>query len=143
MGHTVDADFRPGYALRLLLDTHVLLWSLLEPDRIGQKAKGLMKDGQIWLSPITTWECLILADKGRVELAPDGATWIRDALKVTGAREAPLRHEVAILSRSIELAHQDPADRFLAATAAVYDLTLVTADECLLKASGYSVLDCR
>lgn len=100
-------------------------------------------DGEIWLSPITTWECLLLAEKGRVELIPDGRAWMRDALRITGAREAPLGHEVAILSRTIGLTHQDPADRFLAATAAVYDLTLVTADERLLKGSGFSAIDCR
>ena len=48
-------------------------------------------------------------------------------------KEAPVNHEVAIQSRAIDLDHQDPADRFLAATALVYDLTLVTADERLLR----------
>ena len=46
---------------------------------------------------------------------------------------APLNHEVALQSRAIDLEHQDPADRFLVATALVYDLTLVTADERLLR----------
>jgi PIN domain nuclease of toxin-antitoxin system len=47
---------------------------------------------------------------------------------------------VALETRGISLPHQDPADRFLAATAAVYDLTLLTADDRLLDGSGYSVV---
>jgi PIN domain nuclease of toxin-antitoxin system len=54
--------------------------------------------------------------------------------------DAPLNREVAILSRFIALDHEDPADRFLAATAALYELTLITADERLLSGSGYSTL---
>ena len=55
-------------------------------------------------------------------------------------REAPVTHDVAILSRQIDLAHQDPADRFLAATALVFHLTLVTADERLLATPDLPVL---
>jgi PIN domain nuclease of toxin-antitoxin system len=49
-------------------------------------------------------------------------------------------HEVAIRSRTLSLPHQDPADRFLAASAVVYDLTLVTADERLMESDEYAVL---
>jgi len=55
-------------------------------------------------------------------------------------REAVINQEVAIQSRKINLPHQDPADRFLAATAIVYDLTLVTADTLLIDAKGFPVL---
>jgi len=73
-------------------------------------------------------------------LQPDALTWVRSMLRSTPLREAPLNHEVAIQSRSLNLPHQDPADRFLAATAIVYDLTLVTADERLLGSEQFSVL---
>jgi len=51
-----------------------------------------------------------------------------------------LTHEVALASEAVVLPHRDPADTFLAATAKVYDLTLVTADENLSRGKGYSVL---
>jgi PIN domain nuclease of toxin-antitoxin system len=54
--------------------------------------------------------------------------------------EAPLVREVALRSREVILEHEDPADRFLAATSSVYDLTLVTADERLLRGSGFQTL---
>jgi PIN domain nuclease of toxin-antitoxin system len=69
--------------------------------------------------------------------------WIRRALDVSGVREATLNHPVAIRSREVELEHEDPADRFLAATAEIYDLTLVTEDERLLTGRSWRVLSNR
>ena len=57
--------------------------------------------------------------------------------------EAALNHEVALMSRRVKVEHQDPADRFLAATAAVYELVLCTADERLLEGKGYKALSAR
>jgi PIN domain nuclease of toxin-antitoxin system len=58
-------------------------------------------------------------------------------------REAPLTGEVAIQSRHVNLPYQDPVDRFLVATALVYDLTLVTADERILNTRAVRVLPNR
>lgn len=90
--------------------------------------------------PISLWEVLILVEKRRVVLDLDAAAWIRRVLARVPFKEAPLNHEVALKSGSLSLAHQDPADRFLAATALVYDLTLVTADERLLHSKELHVL---
>lgn len=83
---------------------------------------------------------LILAEKGRVVLDPDPLTWLRRVLGTLAFHEAPLNHEVAIQSRLVDFPHQDPVDRFLAATALVYDLTLVTADDRLLQSQRVSTL---
>jgi PIN domain nuclease of toxin-antitoxin system len=118
--------------LRLLLDTHIWLWSLIEPERLGRRTRGELRDptNELWLSPVSTWEALILHDKGRVYLAPDPREWIKR--NTAPFREAALTHEIAAASQFLRLAHRDPADRFLAATAKVLDLTLVTADARLL-----------
>jgi PIN domain nuclease of toxin-antitoxin system len=128
--------------MKLLLDTHIFLWSLLEPMKLTKKVRLEVEslENQLWLSPITTWETMILVERGRVILEMDPRTWISDVLKAIPFREAPINHEVAMRSRTVSLPHQDPADRFLAATAAVYDLTLVTADERLLGSDEFSVL---
>jgi PIN domain nuclease of toxin-antitoxin system len=128
--------------MRLLLDTHIWFWSLAEKERLSDAVLRELEDseGEIWLSPISIWELMMLADRGRVALTPDPDSWIRAALRSADFREAALNHEVAIQSRTIDLSHGDPADRFLAATAKVYDLTLVTADDRLLGASGFSTL---
>jgi len=67
-------------------------------------------------------------------------TWIRSIFEKIPFKKAMINHEVAIQSRLMDLSHQDPADRFLAATAMVYDLTLVTADSRLLSSKQFTVL---
>ncbi len=78
---------------------------------------------------MSTYEALTLHYKGRFEIDGDVSTWLARA--TAGTREAPLTHEIALVARQLPL-HQDHADRILAATAEVLDLTLVTADKRLL-----------
>lgn len=128
--------------MKLLLDTHVFVWSVLNPSRLSRRATKVMADprNELWISPVTTWEILFLQRKGRLNLKDGAASWISAALSRMPFREATLTHEIALAYGSITLPHRDPADTFLAATAKVYDLTLVTADDNLLKGKGYSVL---
>jgi len=128
--------------VKLLLDTHILLWSLLEPSKLTDVvAKELESQAnELWISPISTWEIMILVEKRRVILDVYPEAWLREVFKTIPFKEAPINHEVAIRSRTLVLSHQDPADRFLAATAVVYDLTLVTADERLIESDEYTVL---
>jgi PIN domain nuclease of toxin-antitoxin system len=119
--------------MRLLLDTHIWLWSLLEPERLGRGVQRKLTDpaSQLWLSPISIWELSVLLRRGRVTI--DGG--FHEPL-----REAPLTHEVAMAAHDLELPHQDPADAFLAATATVFDLTLVTGDKRLIRSKGVATL---
>ncbi len=128
--------------MNLLLDTHIMLWSLLEPARLTQGVAASLENSahELWVSPISTWEILVLADKRRITLRPDPISWIRQVYREIPFLQAPLNHDVAIESRAIDLPHQDPADRFLAATALVYDLTLVTADARLLRLRNISLM---
>ena len=121
--------------MRLLLDTHIWLWSALEPDRLSPRMTRALGDPEheLWLSPISVWETLVLARKRRVVLKPSPEQWVRRAITELPIREAPLNHEIAIRSESLKVGHDDPADRFLVATALVHELTLVTADRRLVK----------
>lgn len=127
--------------MRLLLDTHIWLWSLLEPARLEQPMAEALEspDSELWLSPVSVWETLMLAKKGRVVLEPAAQAWVTRALQTVPLHDAPLNREVALASRRVELGHEDPADRFLAATAAVYDLQLVTADRRLRAGRGFPI----
>jgi PIN domain nuclease of toxin-antitoxin system len=118
--------------LKLLLDTHIWLWSLREPKRLSRRIEGELRnaDNELWISPVSTWEALVLSAKGRLDLHESPAAWMRHA--TAGFREAPLTHEIALASQQLAFTHNDPADRFLAATAKVLGLVLVTADERLL-----------
>jgi len=118
--------------LKLLLDTHIWIWSLTEPKRLSPRVLQELKDrnNEIWLSPVSTWEVLLLHAKGRIQLHGNAREWVTKATAYM--REAPLTHEIVAAAQDLPLSHQDPADRFLAATAAVLGLTLVTADQRLL-----------
>jgi PIN domain nuclease of toxin-antitoxin system len=118
--------------LKLLLDTHIWLWSLAEPSRLGRQVRHELKHGnhELWLSPVNTWEALLLNAKGRIQLPEKVGEWLASAS--ARFQEAPLTHEIVLAAHQLPLPHRDPADRFLAATAQVLGLTLVTADERLL-----------
>ena len=128
--------------MKLLLDTHIWLWSLAEPGRLSKRVRAAVTraENELWVSPISVWELLVLAERGRVKLDDEPRRWVADALASTPAQEAILTFEVAIRSREVMLAHPDPSDRFLVATALVYDLTLVTADDSLIEAKLCPVL---
>lgn len=120
--------------MKLLLDTHIWVWSLIAPERLGRRVSRALvaPNNEIWLSPISVWEVMLLLERRRIRIDGEPVPWLEEMLRATPAREAPLTHEVAIESRRVQLPHPDPADRFLAATARVHDLTLVTADDHLL-----------
>ena len=118
--------------MKLLLDTHVWLWALSDPSRLSRRVREELTrpENELWLSPVSTWEALLLNARGRIRLPVNLADWLGNS---TGyLREEPFTHEIVLLSQQLPLPHRDPADRFLAATAQVMDLTLVTADDQLL-----------
>jgi len=121
--------------VKLLLDTHVWLWSLLAPERLRAESIALLEDpaNRLFLSPMSVWEALLLAERRRIEIDEDPRAWVTRVLDEIPIFEAPLTFEVAIESRAVRLVHDDPADRFLAATARTQELILLTADQRLLE----------
>ncbi len=116
--------------MKLLLDTHIWLWYALGDAQLSDNLKVLIPqaDTELWVSPISMWEVMILAEKGKITLSDEPAEWIQQSLDTLQVLEAPLTGEIAILSRQINLPHKDPADRFIAATALHCDLPLATVD---------------
>jgi PIN domain nuclease of toxin-antitoxin system len=131
--------------LKLLLDTHIWLWSAGDEDKIQPDVLRALEDpkNEKWLSPISIWELMTLIEKRRLSLNMDVEEWIAQALSEAPLREAPLTAEVVLAMNKIQLPHRDPVDAFLAATAHVFDLTLVTSDERLLSVKGLSTLPNR
>jgi PIN domain nuclease of toxin-antitoxin system len=117
--------------LNLLLDTHIWIWSKLDPRRIGRRTAQELSNpsNELWLSPVSVWEALVLMQKGRIRVENPFA-WVERAAEQL--REAPLTREIVSAGLALPLSHSDPADRFLAATAKILKLTLVTADQRLL-----------
>jgi PIN domain nuclease of toxin-antitoxin system len=128
--------------MKLLLDTHIWLWNSIAPDRLSRRVDRAINDprNEIWISPMSTWEIVLLHEKGRLKLADGPALWVQKAMSLAPLQEAPVTHEIALATRSIGLPHGDPADRLLVATALIHGLTLVTADRNLGSSKEVPVL---
>lgn len=128
--------------MNLLLDTHIWIWNDLQPEKISSKVAGELANSvnELWLSPVSIWELVLLLEKKKLKLRQDPALWVRESVRDLNLNEAPFTWEVAQELPFTVLSHRDPADRFLVATAKVYDMTLVTSDEKLFSVANLRVL---
>lgn len=117
--------------MNLLLDTHIWIWSKGNPARLSKRVERELSNSsnEIWLSPVSVWEALTLMQKGKIRME-NPFEWVDRAAEQM--HEAPLTREIVSVGLAMPLPQADPADRFLAATAKVLKLTLVTADQKLL-----------
>ena len=135
----------------ILLDTHVLIWSLQDAPALGPEARILL-DQQVlaeglMISAITVWEIAMLAKKSRIALGMDVMKWIEETLMlpglILGALDPPIAIDSVMLPGDF---HNDPADRIIIATARHHSLPLLTADQAILDygAAGHvQVVDAR
>jgi PIN domain nuclease of toxin-antitoxin system len=130
--------------LKLLLDTHVWLWSVERADRLPQPVRREIgsQRNEIYLSPVSIWEAYSVVQRGRIRLDTSFSEWLTHVLSQAPLREAPFNFAVAREITRIRLPHGDPGDVFLVATASVFDLTLVTADEQLLGLKWLKTMPC-
>jgi PIN domain nuclease of toxin-antitoxin system len=132
-----------GWPLKLLLDTHIWIWSQASPEKLGKGLRRLLEDSknELWLSPISIWELLLLVQKGRIVLGCSVREWVDKA--VAPLKEAPLTAEIVLETGRVSMPQGDPADRFLVATARVLGLALATADRQLLTLKAVSLVPNR
>ena len=128
--------------MKLLLDTHIWIWSLLDPDRLSLSVRQALEtdENELWLSPVSVWETLLLLERGRLSTSDPPHLTVARMLIGGPFREAPLTHAVAAESRRLDLSYDDPTARFIAATAVVHALILVTGNRRLMDSDAYSVL---
>lgn len=116
----------------ILLDTHIFLWWVVQPDRLTRlqwEAIRSNEGGTLGVSAITCWEVAKLVQLGRIELGRDVGEWLDLALTYPGMRLLPLTPRIAVASTQLpDGFRSDPADEILVATARVYDCPLVTSD---------------
>ncbi|MGH9482210.1 MAG: type II toxin-antitoxin system VapC family toxin [Terriglobales bacterium] len=127
--------------MKLLLDTHIWLWHELQPSALEPRAAILLANprNELWLSPVSIWELLLLVEKGRISLDRGLPAWLDACFAATRYLQAEFTIAVALAAAHIRLEHRDPADRLLAATARHYQLTLVTADQRLHAGQGFAL----
>jgi PIN domain nuclease of toxin-antitoxin system len=118
--------------MRLLLDTHVLLWALGEPARLDARTRALLEDPthEVLFSAASIWEIAIKARLGRADFAVRPEEIAR-AARDTGFTELPVRADAAAQVVDLPLHHRDPFDRLLVAQAIVEPMRLYTADPLL------------
>lgn len=109
--------------MRLLLDTHVVLWWLTDDPTLSDETKALIDDEpDAHISPATIWEVTIKQAVGKLKVPADLPERIRDS----NFQELPIRFSHAIEAGRLPLLHRDPFDRMLVAQARCDDLTLVS-----------------
>ena len=132
--------------MKILLDTHVWVWSQESPEQLGSTARDILanEENELFVSPVSSLEISRLVWGERLTLAGRLQTWISESLNALLADTLPLTHEIAIAAYDLPGEfHRDPADRMLVATATVHDLTLATADERILAYPHVLSLDVR
>lgn len=123
--------------MKLLLDTHLLLWAAGQPERLSAKAKKLLSDpgNELLFSAASLWEIAIKNTLGRPDFRVDPRI-LRRALLDNGYLELPVTGQHAVGIDSLPSLHKDPFDRLLLSQALVEGVTLLTRDEELARYAG-------
>lgn len=131
--------------MKYLLDTHIWIWSVSKPEKLSDKIKNILGNdsNEFFISSISFWEFIVLVEKGRITISKPVDEWIREAIIDPNIKEIPIDKKIALKSREINLPHQDPADRFIAATAFIHQMTLITSDRKLEESEEISILSNR
>jgi PIN domain nuclease of toxin-antitoxin system len=118
--------------MRLLLDTHILLWALAEPRRLPGSARDAIEagDNEVLFSAVSIWEIAIKAEALRAEFGVDIVTII-SAARESRFDELPITAEHAAAVAALPPHHKDPFDRLLVAQALTEPARLLTADKAL------------
>jgi PIN domain nuclease of toxin-antitoxin system len=113
--------------LRLLLDTHTLLWTLKEPERLTARSATAIaaEDSRVFVSVVSPWELAIAEARGRLSTPDD----LEAHLERNRFELLPVKLRHIDLIRAMAHHHRDPFDRMLIAQAQVEGLTLVTSDK--------------
>ncbi|HTU63070.1 MAG TPA: type II toxin-antitoxin system VapC family toxin [Polyangiales bacterium] len=116
--------------MRLLLDTHILLWSALEPERLSNAARIAIEDAEngVYVSAASAWEIAIKQSLGKLELDRPAEHWLLEVLRKSGFEAIDVSVASALRVRALPWHHRDPFDRLLIAQALEENLTLVTHD---------------
>lgn len=116
--------------MKLLLDTHVLLWSLRAPERLTSNARAAIVDrsNEVFVSAITPFEIATKARIGKLDSAQPLLLAWDDFMGELQATELALRSHHSIVAGQLDWPHRDPFDRILAAQSITERLVLVTSD---------------
>jgi PIN domain nuclease of toxin-antitoxin system len=123
--------------MKLLLDTHLLLWAAGEPDRLSAEVRSLIEnpENELLFSAATLWEVAAKSGLGRHDFKVD-ARLLRRGLLDNGYSELPIISDHIVAIESLPMLHKDPFDRVLVAQATVEGVTLLTTDSLVAQYPG-------
>ncbi len=123
--------------MKLLLDTHLLLWAAGDPDRLSADARGMISEveNELFFSAASLWEIAIKSGLGRDDFQAD-ARLLRRGLLDNGYSELPIGSEHVVAIDILPQIHKDPFDRILVAQAMVEGITLLTSDSLVAQYPG-------
>ncbi len=127
--------------VRLLLDTHVLLWAFRDPGRLSRHARELLIDpaNELLVSAVSPWEISTKHRLGKLPGAEALLLRFADHLAELGAGELPITHRHAVTAGGMMWAHRDPFDRMLTAQAMLEGMPLVTDDAVFANRDGIEI----
>jgi len=116
--------------MKLLLDTHVLIWSATDPDHLPRDVRREIEDGtnDLLVSVVSAWEIAIKQSIGKLDLARPAEEWFPEVVRRTGFKVVEPRMAAALRVRTLPWHHKDPFDRFLIAQAIDDGYTIITHD---------------
>ena len=120
--------------MKLLLDTHIVIWAAFTPDRLSQSAQSLIMDeeNELLFSPVNLWEVAIKRALGRRDFQFDSRV-LRRNLLLNGYQELPITSDHAVAIDQLPDIHKDPFDRLLIAQSMVEGILLLTSDPTVAK----------
>jgi PIN domain nuclease of toxin-antitoxin system len=117
--------------MRLLLDTHALVWSALDPSQLSQKARDAIENGdhEVFVSAVSAMEIATKVRKGDFETARPLSRGFTNQLTAFGFVALSITADHGELAGNLDIEHRDPWDRLLIAQAQLENLILVTKDK--------------
>jgi PIN domain nuclease of toxin-antitoxin system len=124
--------------MKLLLDTHLLLWASGDPERLSSETRALLGDAgnELFFSAASIWELAIKSGLGRKDFHVDVRLFRRGLLD-NGYTDLPIKSEHAVAIDSLPPIHKDPFDRILVAQATIEGIELLTTDQVVARYPGH------
>jgi PIN domain nuclease of toxin-antitoxin system len=114
--------------MKVLLDTHALLWALTEKSRLSSRVKLLLPSAETWFSVVGVWEILTKVQVGKLSLPRPAGAFVMSKLSANGVQVLPVTVDHVLRLENLPLHHRDPFDRILIAQSLEENLPIVTSD---------------
>lgn len=114
--------------MRVLIDTHVLLWGLQDESKLSRRVRTLLPAAEVWISVASLWEIIAKTQVGKLALPTPLGDYLTEKLTANGVSVLPLTFDHVRRLEELPLHHRDPFDRILIAQSLSESMPLVSAD---------------